>query len=233
MTIAEKIARGKSDYDGVYEAGKKAEYDEFWDGIQQNGTRTNYGWGFMRWGSEYIRPKYKVIPTELGGAYNMIYICPKLKKVESAYFDLSQVPYGTSGTQSYAYQFATCPELEEIEDVGLQPSISYSNFCSGDSKLRKVACVRLDKNSAVTNMFISCINLEEVTFEGEIGQSGIDLKRSTKLNRASIESLINCLSKDATGQSLTLSKTAVNNAFTADEWAALVATRTNWTISLV
>lgn len=237
MTIAEKITRAKSDYDEVYEAGKKAESDAFWDNFQENGNRTNYTQGFTRWGSfEYIRPKYKVIPTATADnpscAYNVIYDCNSLKKIEADYFDFSQVPYGTTANQSHSYQFATCDNLEEIEDVGLQPSFSYSYFAAFCGKLRKVACVRVDKNSMVSNMFASGISLEEVKFEGEIGQSGINLYRSTKLNRASIESLINCLSKDTTGQSITLSKTAVNNAFTTDEWNALVATKSNWTISL-
>ena len=31
MDIAEKVLRQKKDFDDVYEAGKKAEYDEFCD----------------------------------------------------------------------------------------------------------------------------------------------------------------------------------------------------------
>lgn len=246
MTIAEKLIELDKNADIIVSCNEqltqilagtdtdaKGYYDFFWDNFQLNGTRTNYNNGFRGWGFEYIRPKYKVVPTDLGGAYNIIYSCPSLKKIEAAYFDLSQVPYGTAGNQSHSYLFAACHALEEIEDVGLQPNFSYGSFCAYDEVLKKVACVRLDKASIVTNMLYGCNALEEVTFEGEIGQSGIDLKRSTKLNRASIESLFNCLSTDVTGQSLTLSKTAVNNAFTTDEWNTLVTTRNNWTISLV
>lgn len=64
-----------------------------------------------------------------------------------------------------------------------------------------------------------------------------------KLSKPSITSIINCLSTTTSGLTVTLSKTAVNNAFetsegvadgsTSQEWLNLVATKTNWTISLV
>jgi hypothetical protein len=75
--------------------------------------------------------------------------------------------------------------------------------------------------------------LEELYCEGTLDITGLNLKDSTKLNKASIESIISVLSTTTTGLSITLSKTAVNNAFTTDEWNALIGTRTNWTISLV
>ena len=96
MTIAEQLARAKTDLDDVYEAGynkgltdappsgdyqdgfeagKQAEYDAFWNDIQDNGNRDEYSYGFLRWGSEYIRPKYKVIPTVASGASNTFYRC--------------------------------------------------------------------------------------------------------------------------------------------------------------
>lgn len=85
----------------------------------------------------------------------------------------------------------------------------------------------------IKNMFLNCPKLEELNCEGELDITGLDLKDSPKLNKASIESIISVLSTTTTGLSITLSQTAVNNAFTTDEWNALIATRTNWTISLV
>lgn len=85
----------------------------------------------------------------------------------------------------------------------------------------------------VTSMFQGCSNLEELYCEGTLDITGLNLKDSTKLNKVSIESIISVLSTTTMGLSITLSKTAVNNAFTTDEWNALIGTRTNWTISLV
>lgn len=231
----------------AFEAGKKAEYDAFWDAIQQKGARTCYDYAFIRWGGEYIHPKYKVVPTE--SAKNVIYNCPDVLKVEAAYFDFSKMPYGTNANQSHAYNFATSRKLVEIEDVGLQPNFSYEYFACWDYELKKVACIRVDENTIVSNMLTGCYKLEDVTIEGTIGKSGINLSSSTLLSRTSIESFINALSDTATGQSITFSKVAVDREFRgvspADfttivdgshslEWYNIVEIqKTNWTITLV
>lgn len=85
------------------------------------------------------------------------------------------------------------------------------------------------------NPFSNCTALENITLDGVITMS-ISFAQSAKLTRVSIESIITHLSDTATGQTLTLSKTAVTNAFggtTVDEWTSLVNGKSNWTISLV
>jgi hypothetical protein len=67
--------------------------------------------------------------------------------------------------------------------------------------------------------------------EGTIA-GAINLKWSKKLSKASIESVIGCLSDAKTGLTATFSTTAKNNAFTTEEWDALVASKPNWTIAL-
>lgn len=96
--------------------------------------------------------------------------------------------------------------------------------------IRKLIWGNITNNS---NMFLNCTKLEELNCEGIIDITGINLQWSTKLSRESITSVINCLSTTTSGLSVTLSKTAVENAFTTEEWTALEATKPNWTISLV
>jgi hypothetical protein len=261
MTIADKILRAKDDYDAVYEAGyekgkteggdseeaynegfeagKKAEYDTFWDIIQQGGKRDQYANAFSRWGGEYIRPKYKVVPKHDQGAQQMFSGCPNLKKIEKAYFDMSQKAQGPNNNSGYYYMFASCVKLEEIEDIGLQaaPIVAtaanvYASAFSNCYVLRTIEKIRSDENTQYPSAFASCRGLQNVTFEGVIGQN-IDFKDSSRLSKASIENIIGCLSDTASGKKLTLSNTAVEAAFSADEWDALEATKTNWTISLV
>jgi hypothetical protein len=81
-------------------------------------------------------------------------------------------------------------------------------------------------------MFSRCTSLRDLTFTGTINVSGINLYWCKLLTKDSIVSLVNALSSTATGQSVTVSQTAVNNAFTTDEWNALKATKSNWTIEL-
>lgn len=90
-------------------------------------------------------------------------------------------------------------------------------------------------SSAFASTFTSCSALEDIEFVPNTIKISIECHWCTKLSKASITSIINGLSADTSGNTVTLSKTAVNNAFggtESDEWLALVATKPNWTISL-
>jgi hypothetical protein len=125
------------------------------------------------------------------------------------------------GRKSIGYCIYSCNKLMTIEKVILKSdgSQTFTDYSFG-------------QNSA----------LEEIRFEGVIGKAGFNMKWSTKLSHDSIVSIVNALSTTTSGLSITLSKTAVNSAFatttggtdgsTSAEWTALVATRSNWTISL-
>ena len=214
-----------------YDAGYLQSTDDFWYNFTSHGTRTDYGRAFSYWYNEYIRPTIKIIPTRAGSLYMTFSAATYLKKVESAYFDFSQVPVGTSGNSGTYFTFAFCSNLEEIEDIGLLPNYTYDYAFYGCNKLHTIAKVTLDATTTLNHTFTNCNALENLTIEGEIGQS-INLQYSTLLSKNSIISVVGSLSADATGKSLTLSSTAVNNAFTDTEWDALIADKTNWTISL-
>lgn len=103
----------------------------------------------------------------------------------------------------------------------------------GCTKLVTIRTIILDtKNQTFGRWFNNCKSLQNITFEGEIFKN-IDFQYSPLLSRESIENVVSCLSADSTDKTLTLSQTAVDNAFTTDEWNALIADKTNWTISLV
>lgn len=66
--------------DEVYEAGEQAEYDHFWDALQQNGTRKDYYAFFAGWGVEEFKPKYDITAhSNFSLFYNSkITVIPKL-----------------------------------------------------------------------------------------------------------------------------------------------------------
>ena len=122
-------------------------------------------------------------------------------------------------------------------------SYSYAYAFAWCSKLRKIAMIRVDETTeGMGSAFTSCIALESVAFEGVIGVS-INLRWSTKLTRASIENIINHLSDNGSGKTLTLSKAAVDKAFetsegandgaSSQEWDSLQGLKMNWEITLV
>ncbi len=110
---------------------------------------------------------------------------------------------------------------------------STNNFIAS-SAIKKITIISSENTSyTASSTFTYCSNLEELTVQGVIGRNGFDVQMSPKLSKASITSIINALSTTTSGLTVTLSQTAVNNAFTTDEWNTLIATKSNWTISLV
>lgn len=125
---------------------------------------------------------------------------------------------------------------QDITDTKV-PITAYGN-CNGAFnhcvKLKRIPKLIFSGITSLNSaMFQNCTALEEMYCEGTLDITGLDLHWSTKLNKASIESVINTLSATTSGLTVTLSQTAVNNAFTTEEWEALEATKPNWTISLV
>ena len=216
----------------VYEAGVKSEYDRFWDEIQRNGDRTYYEYGFCSWGVEYIRPKYKVIPTS-----RILYLFasnPLLKVVEKDYFDLSQVTISpTQQTYGLYATFRQCSNLETIEDIGIPSGYLYDTFryCR---KLHTIEVLRIDSDAKIqSTTFGECVNLQNLTIEGTIGQNGFKVSESPKLTHDSLMSIINALqdkTTDTSGTSWVCTLGATNLAKLTDAEKA-IATQKGWTLA--
>lgn len=117
--------------------------------------------------------------------------------------------------------------------VSFYANSNSTNLCFyGASKLKRIPLFYVYETTAYDRTFQGCGELVELTMGGTIGKNGFDVSACKKLNRASIESIINALSATISGLTVTLSKEAVDNAFTAEEWDALIATKSNWTIEL-
>lgn len=243
MSIAEKITQIVENEKKVYDAGKKAEYDAFWERFTDYGERTSYYRGFMNMNFEYIRPNRKIIPKSADSGSSTFNAVKSLKKVEAAYFDFSQKMRGTTATNGFYYTFYNCPALEEIEDIGMQADYGYQTTFSCP-KLHTIAKIRTDENTRFQNAFDYSYNLKNISFEGVIAQNGVNLRWSTNLSKSSIISLINVLSTTTSGLSVTLSKIAVNNAFginvddqttypEGSEYYTLRHSKDNWTVNYI
>lgn len=240
MSIAEKLTQIAENEQRVYEAG----INKLWNAITDNGKRDSYNYAFSNSGFEYIRPNRKITPIAVLSGGSTFQLAKNLKKVESAYFDFSQKVKGTSTSNGFSYTFYGCSSLEEIEDIGMQADYAYNYTFASCKILHTIAKIRADANTLFVKAFDACESLEKITVEGTIGQNGFNVKWSTKLNKASITSIINALSSTTSGLSITLSKTAVNNAFginvddettypEGSEYYILRHSKDNWTINYI
>lgn len=128
MSIADKLVVIAENEQKVFDAGKKAKYDAFWDAYQKNGNRRQYDYAFYNfWDDITYNPKYPIVVTSTSGyiyaanditstkvpitidtatANYLFYACRALKTIPSI-----KVTSKVSGLTGW---FNLCPELEEI-----------------------------------------------------------------------------------------------------------------------
>lgn len=224
----------------VFEAGKKAQYDIFWDTYQNEGKGGNYDFAFagQGWTTVTFKPTKDIKPARAQYIFSqtaikgdLVALCEKLGIV----IDFSNCKLFNSFTSN----------ARGITRFGV---IDVSKATDTFTFINCVALITIDKLivSATTKYssaaFEGDTNLENLIVEGEIAQNNFNTRYCTKLSKASIESVINCLSTDTTGLIVTFSQASVDKAFetsegaadgsTSAEWLALKATKSNWQVDL-
>lgn len=209
VTIAENQKK-------VYDAGA-----ENVEKILTNGGERNYYYNFFRQ-CDFEYPPF--LPSNIVNARAMFYDCANLKEIKG--LDLSKAT-------SLHDMFANTSSLEKVlnSPTPMATNIQYMFMASGVKEINplNVSSVGTAPNNSL-NAFSNCKNLITVVMEGTIPFS-MDIHWSP-LSKASILSIINALSDTASGQTLTLSKSAKEATFSDTEWAELIATKPNWSVSL-
>lgn len=233
LSLTPFAVKGDDRYDEGVEAGKKAEYDKFWDIHQEYGNRHGYNYAFSYgWTNENFKPKYDLRPIGDYGANQM--------------FAFSQA--GLDVAAGLAYNGVSLDLSQATRWNALFDRANVTNIPPLDAKSCTQMQMAFYNATAITSLTINNIR-EDCTFDrtfnymygltdlnitGVIGDN-ISFLGCIKLSKASIAGIIDALSTTKSGCSLTLNTTAVANAFgstAADEWTALKGTRPNWTITL-
>ena len=194
--------------DEVYEAGRKSEYDEFWDALQNNGSRTDYYYGFCgySWTAKTFKPKYDLKGTRFMNTFfvtnlfsgSLIEILDKCGVViDTSKATLIQNMFGYSGVS----------DVPHIDFSGL------TNYGVGDmfnqcTNLKKIDKLTLKEGVYFgSGAFNNCSSLEEIEFAGVLSTNNLNLQWSPKLTHDSLVSLINCLkdySENTSGTTYTI-----------------------------
>ena len=246
MSIAEKVTTIAENAQKVYDAGKQAEYDTFWDACQVDGSQKSYVQRFAGagWNDGTFKPKYDIVVSYNGMvrmfSFSHIQDLRGILEKRGVTLDVSA---GANFTNMCESSWIT---RFPILDISKQNS-GYAIFtgCADLQSIQKLIFKADGTTPIGSSMFQNCSALTEIEeIEGTIGQNGFDTHWSTKLSKASIESIVNALSATTTGLTVTFSKTAVNNAFGIDvddetTWGegtafyALRHSKDNWTFSYV
>lgn len=207
LEIINNLNTIQSKNEEVFEAGKTNEYDHFWDVLQKNGGKAVYEYTFFNFPAEIYNPKYDFI------------------------FD-SYSSYSANST----FRTLQAPDILKNCDFTLMTAIGLYYTFYQSSKLVNARTLKLNEKVKFTNPFIGCTNLEEVRFDGTIGQTGLGFNNSSKLSIKSLRSILTALSKDsaqASGKTITFntaSKTIIEaDAECSTQLASAIAA--GWTIA--
>lgn len=227
------LAEMAAEQDAVFDAGKKAEYDRFWDSFQNNGKRRKYSYAFYNWTEECFNPKYDIIAGESaanifagalsGGNTSSPVNFVELLKSCGVVVDLSQATgvnyafnnFGAthigvcdfSKATAYNSVFGSCYQLVSIEKIIMPTAQTSGNM----------------------NWFGYCYALENLTIQGEIKLNGLNLSDSSKLTHDSLMSIINALEAKTNGTwTVTLGTTNLAKLTDAEK---AIATQKGWTLA--
>lgn len=175
------------DYYSSY--GMQTEYDRFWDGYQQNGSRTNYAYGFYgnSWNDTNFKPKYDIVAITMPQCFYSVKITNLVAKLEE-----QGIRFDTSGCTSLSYAFAHS-SLTNLPKIDMSKCTNSDSMCVTCTSLTQCEGIVSTETTKFNNgTFQNCSSLEHCIFEGTIA-SDINLQWSKKLDLESLVSLFRCL----------------------------------------
>ena len=249
-TIADNIPkvydagkRAGADGSVAFEEGKKAARLDWWAkyiNLQPNGI------GYVYSGNNLFSG-----PGWTDDTFDLPYPIQELKRVDEMFKASGRIDLKGKLGDKLFIKLDNCTNFQNMFYYSGVYNIPTLN-CSKAANMRSM----FDSNSQVTNideiilptvttdfanMFNNCSALRSIRFRGTISQNGINLQWSKSLDKDSITSLVEALSKSTSGLTVTLSKDAVDEAFSTSGtagsattvWNNLRTSKSNWTISLV
>lgn len=231
MKILEKIAKIKNNQSKIFDAGKQEEHNTFFDGYQRKGIKDSYTYLYagVMWKANNFDMVHSIIATRS----DFMFANSQINIDLADYLEKKGLVIDTSAATNIGNMFSYS-RFTRIGEISTISASNLNNMCvySGDLVTIDKIILKSDGTQIYNGAFTNCPALEEIRFEGVIGRN-FNIQHSTKLSRASIENIVGVLHPTVTGYSVTFSKTAKEAAFTADEWTALTATKSNWTFNLV
>ena len=206
----------------AFENGKR----ELWKGVSNNGARTNYESGFLRWNLNYFYPCSDIKPTN---AYNMFGLATNANVRVDSVERLEQcgvsLDFSRGTTLSRAFYIT---DFTRIGVVDCRNTTQLERVFATSLYLHTIEKMIVKAENTFSYVFEGTNNLENITVEGVIGNS-ISFAGLNKLTHDSLMSIINHLETKTSG-TFTLSIGSTNLAKLSDLEKA-IATQKGWTIT--
>lgn len=228
MSLADKLVTVAENIPKVYQSGKNAEWNTFWDSYQNSGTRTNYEYAFYNncWDDNNFKPKYNIVPVYGANLFRACAITDLkgiLEKNEVV-LDLSKLSSTSTGHLFRLSSITRLPEINLTTPTALSYTFRDATKLVSIDKL----ILKSDGSQTFTETFVGASALEEIRIEGSVGNS-ISFASCAKLTKESLLSIINAL-KTYTSGTYTLTLGTTNLAKLTDDEKA-VATGKGWKLA--
>lgn len=235
MSIAEKLTTIAENTPKVYEAGKDAQWNEFWDSYQARGAAlySSYLFAGNGWRDKHFKPKYDIVVSK-GGATGMFRQCriTNLKKILQECGVILDTSQATDLSNAFSYSKITYLPKISLKSVTTGTDYIFGST-STETNLISIDEVEVAETTTIkSNAFNYDSKLEHVIFTGTIAKNGLNLQWSTKLDKESLLSILNCLkdySQDTSGTDWFVTIGAENIAKLTEE-EKLIATNKGWDI---
>lgn len=166
-------------------------YHEFWDEVQDNGTRTDYTYGFCHtsWTDAIFKPKYDIVPSRASYMFTQTGITDLQAALDRAgvRLDFSEVQ-GNYITRPFDGSKITRVGVVDIAHV----TATINTFFANAAELITIELLRVDADGATkfgANMFQGCAKLQDITIDGML-DTDIDLSMCPLLTVESLKSII-------------------------------------------
>ena len=205
MSIAEQLTRAKADLDAVYEAGKAA----------GGGGESANGAEVLQYATEVTQLFYR---AEFRQGYELELNMPQASKNLNSMFRMATgikkltltVPTEQAYNAGYFFYISTV-DASTIEEITIPDGMKFTvfdNFARYCAKLTKIdGSIDLSEVTSTSNCFTRCYALKEVRFVPNTIKMSISFADCENLSDASIQSIIDGLSLEASGQTLTVHPT--------------------------
>lgn len=206
MTIADKLRLIANNVQKVFESGKKAEYDAFWDEYLKDHSG-QFMFAGEGWERENCKPPRG---TVIQPTYPYMMFAGNRMGDLVTWAEENEITIDFSKARSVNYLFYKS-SLGRITHVGEINTTNASSimYTFQNEQLHTIDHLILkdDGSQTFTQPFGGAYALENITISGVIGQNGFELRHCTKLTVKSLRSVLKALSKDsaiASGKSITL-----------------------------
>jgi hypothetical protein len=190
MTTTEKLQTIAENEQKVYEAGKEAEYERFWETYLANiydGMYAFSGWG---WRDETFNPPRGTVfrPTYAHSMFSHTKITDFVKLCDEKGIIID---FSKSATMTQTFYTPNNGQILRIGVVDTTSSASLAQTFRGQGKLHTIVLLKLkeDGSQGFNTTFTGCKALVHLEIEGTIGQNGFDVSASSLLDYESLTSI--------------------------------------------